>query len=235
MRYPLITPLASRDGTVDKDEHLVNCFGEQDDETKETRVIKRAGIDEGDAVISGNDIYGQGLFNYDGYLFSVIDDVLGYWVYVSGGIMYGGGGGTYFSFDTAEWAVGNTYSIGDKVFYEGAKYYSYSDSNTGNAPSSNPILWGTTSPPATVYYAAGFSTTGPDAATISAAAEALWVIAPVLKSCPGDYISDVWYEGYYLSSNLIYGNTYGTAGTRTCDNPANGPYPVHAGTVYGPV
>lgn len=123
MRYPLITPLASRDGTVDKDEHLVNCFGEHDDETKETRVIKRAGIDEGDAVISGNDIYGQGAFNYDGYLFSVINDVLVQWIYV-GGLTPGDSGITYLAYGQSVWDAGIAYDINDKVFYDGTLYYS---------------------------------------------------------------------------------------------------------------
>lgn len=155
MRYPLITPLASRDGTVDKDEHLVNCFGEQDDETKETRVIKRAGIDEGDAVISGNNVYGQGLFNYDGYLFAMIDDILGYWVYVSGGTMYGGGGGTYFNESlTQDFDPMQTYDINETVIFEGQKMYSQANNN--DAPPDNEFgqyMWSATPGQTTYQYA----------------------------------------------------------------------------------
>ena len=137
MRIPLITPLAARDGTVEKDERMVNCYGEQDDETEETRVIKRAGIDEGDAVISGNDIYGQGIFNYDGYLFAMIGDILGYWIYVGGGTMYGGGGGIYFNeSQTLTYDAGTTYDIGDSMVKDGQKLYSYIDGNIGNSPDS---------------------------------------------------------------------------------------------------
>ena len=154
MRVPLITPLAARDGTVEKDERLVNCFGEQDIETKTTMVIKRAGIDEGDAVISGNDIYGQGLFNYDGYLFMMFGDVLGFWVYVGGGTMYGGGGGTYFNeSQTQTYDAGTTYDIGDSMIKDGQKLYSYIDGNIGNSPDSEfgQHFWSTTPPGATRY------------------------------------------------------------------------------------
>lgn len=137
MRVPLITPLAARDGTVEKDERLVNCFGEQDIETKTTMVIKRAGIDEGDAVISGNDIYGQGLFSYDGYLFAIFGDIMGFWVYVGGSTMYGGGGGTYFNESlTQTYDIGTTYDIGDSMIKDGQKLYSYIDGNIGFSPDS---------------------------------------------------------------------------------------------------
>lgn len=137
MRVPLITPLAARDGTVEKDERLVNCFGEQDIETKTTMVIKRAGIDEGDAVINGNDIYGQGVFSYGGYLFAMIGDILGYWIYVGGSTQYGGGGGTYFNeSQTQDYDAGTTYDIGDSIVKDGQKLYSYIDGNIGNSPDS---------------------------------------------------------------------------------------------------
>lgn len=227
MRIPLITPLASRNGTVEKDEKLVNCYGEQDAVTKETRVIKRAGLDEGNAVLTGPDIYGQGLFNYDGYWFAILGDTV-FWYDIN----FTWGGQQAFG-SVGFWSSGDTYDIGDAVYYDGVKYYSYSDSNTGTDPGTNPLLWGTTPPPATRYYGAGFSTTGPNAATQSAAAEALWVIAPVLKSCPGDYDPTTWFTGYtIIGGTLIYGDQYGTAGTRTCGNPANGPFPTHAGTIY---
>ena len=130
MRVPLITPLAARDGTVEKDERLVNCFGEQDIETKTTMVIKRAGIDEGDAVISGNDIYGQGLFNYDGYLFAIFGDVMGVWVYVGGSTQYGGGGGTYYNISqTQDFNPLSTYDINDTVIFDGQKLYSQAENN----------------------------------------------------------------------------------------------------------
>lgn len=131
MRVPLITPLASRNGTVEKDERLVNCYGEQDVVTKETRVIKRAGIDEGDAVISGPDIYGQGIFSYGGYIFAMIGDILGYWVYV-GGMQPGGGGGavTYFNESfTQDFNPLSTYNINDSVIYNGQRLYSHAENN----------------------------------------------------------------------------------------------------------
>lgn len=155
MRVPLITPLAARDGTVEKDERLVNCFGEQDIETKTTMVIKRAGIDEGDAVISGNDIYGQGLFNYDGYLFMMFGDVLGFWVYVGGSTMYGGGGGTYFnqsSYDT--WDISTNYALDDTVFYDGQFWHAYI-ANVGQTPAYP--YWSTTPAPVGTHPSVSYS------------------------------------------------------------------------------
>ena len=182
MRYPLITPLASRDGTVDKDERLVNCFGEQDDETKETRVIKRAGIDEGDAVIGGNDIYGQGVFSYGGYLFAMIDDILGYWVYVSGGTMYGsggGGGGTYFNESfIQDYDVSTTYDIGDAVIQYGQKLYSQMNGNVGNATTTD--VWDESEPGLSRYkgYLSYNGSFGAICSTKDAAAYAAWSIYP---------------------------------------------------------
>lgn len=151
MRHALITPLASRDGSVDKDEKLVNCYGEQDPVTKETFVFKRAGIDEGDAVITGNDFYGQGAFSYGDDLFVIIDDILFKWDYV-GGLDYGGdwvyvfgnqsgaggaGGGAYYvEGSTQDYDAGTTYDIGDSMVKDGQKLYSYIDGNIGNSPDS---------------------------------------------------------------------------------------------------
>lgn len=149
MRHALITPLASRDGSVDKDEKLVNCYGEQDPVTKETFVFKRAGIDEGDAVITGNDFYGQGAFSYGDDLFVIIDDILfkwdyvggldygGYWVYVFGsqsGAGGAGGGGYYSQNQTVvDYDISVTYDAEDAVMYEGRKYYAKTQ-NTGTPP-----------------------------------------------------------------------------------------------------
>lgn len=142
MRYPLITPLASRDGTVDKDEHLVNCFGEQDDETKETRVIKRAGLDEGNAVLTGPDIYGQGLFNYDGYWFAILGDTV-FWYDIN----FTWGGQQAFG-SVGFWDSGTTYNLNDPAYYNGLKYYSAINGNIGNAP---PSQW--SAAPLSITYA----------------------------------------------------------------------------------
>lgn len=165
MRHALITPLASRDGSVDKDERLVNCYGEQDPVTKETFVFKRAGIDEGDAVITGNDFYGQGAFSYGDDLFVIIDDILFKWDYV-GGLDYGGdwvyvfgsqsgaggaGGGGYYTIgSTQDYDISVTYDIGDDIIYEGKIYYSNSDNNIGNNPETSPF-WSETKPSSSRY------------------------------------------------------------------------------------
>lgn len=193
MRVPLITPLAARDGTVEKDERLVNCFGEQDIETKTTMVIKRAGIDEGDAVISGNDIYGQGLFNYDGYLFMMFGDVLGYWVYVGGGTMYGGGGGTYFNESlTQDFDPLSTYNINDTVIHEGQKLYSYAENN--DAPPDNEFgqyMWGATAGQTTYQYAClagGYWAASPAAACNSY----LWEVQQVVPGTDYAYTASAY-------------------------------------------
>lgn len=156
MRHPLITPLASRDGSVDKDERLVNCYGEQDPVTKDTFVFKRAGIDEGDAVITGNDFYGQGAFSYGDDLFVIIDDILFRWDYV-GGLDYGGdwvyvfgsqsgaggaGGGGYYAQNqtVVDYDSGESYQINDTVLYEGKIYYSGITTN-GTPPSESDPHW----------------------------------------------------------------------------------------------
>lgn len=134
MRIPLITPLASRNGTVEKDEKLVNCYGEQDVVTKETRVIKRAGLDEGNAVLTGPDIYGQGLFNYDGYWFSILGDTVFY-----GDVNFNIVGQQAFG-SVGFWDSGTTYSLNESVYHNGVKYYSAMNGNTGNTP---PSQWNT--------------------------------------------------------------------------------------------
>ena len=213
MRYPLITPLASRDGTVDKDEHLVNCFGEQDDETKETMVIKRAGIDEGDAVIAGNDIYGQGVFSYGGYLFAMIDDILGYWVYVGGGTMYGGGGGTYFNESlTQDFDPLQTYDINDTVIFEGQTLYSYADSN--DAPPDNEFgqyMWNSSPSQTTYKYwtaAGGFYAGSPAAACNSY----LWELSKSAPSINADYIGASYPGSCAWMQDIIYGPFYSAIG-----------------------
>lgn len=190
MRYQLVTPLASRDGSTDKDEKLVNAYAEVDKETQETSVFKRAGIDQGDAVISGNDIYGQGLFNYDGYLFAMCGDVLGYWVYVGGGTMYGGGGGTYFNESlTQDFNPSQTYDINETVIYEGQKLYSYSNNN--DAPPNNEYgqyMWGATASQTQYVYAtlAGGYWSGSPAAACNSY---LWELSKSSPSTETAYVS----------------------------------------------
>lgn len=204
MRVPLITPLASRNGTVEKDERLVNCYGEQDVVTKETRVIKRAGIDEGDAMLTGPDIYGQGIFNYDGYVFAVMNDVLGYWIYVGGSGPGGGGGGTYISFGAPNWDAGTAYVIGDKVFHNGRSYYAYAP-NTGVTPASP--IWEETAPGSSRYQgnipSSGYGL-GPVCASTSAAGYAAYLTGSH-NSCATKYSgSGLWYEYSYSTSTNIY-------------------------------
>jgi len=214
MRVPLITPLAARDGTVEKDERLVNCFGEQDIETKTTMVIKRAGIDEGDAVISGNDIYGQGLFNYDGYLFMMFGDVLGFWVYVGGGTMYGGGGGTYFNESmTQDYDAGTTYDIGDAVIHNGQKLYSQMDGNIGNATTTD--VWDENEPGVARYkgYLSYNGSFGAICSTKDAASYAAWIIYPYNACDARDgfnnwqvYIGIIQGFGDNINTTQFYGN-----------------------------
>lgn len=212
MRVPLITPLAARDGTVEKDERLVNCFGEQDIETKTTMVIKRAGIDEGDAVISGNDIYGQGLFNYDGYLFMMFGDVLGFWVYVGGSTQFGGGGGSYFYESlTGEWDSGTTYNIGDEVWYEGQKLYSYSDNNIGNTPPSN--IWGEDEPGVHTYQGTiDGSYTGEVCSSADAAGYSAWLAYPYDSCINRNLATNTWITYVNIVGSSIKCNQYNTYG-----------------------
>ena len=134
MRIPLITPLASRNGTVEKDEKLVNCYGEQDAVTKETRVIKRAGLDEGNAVLTGPDIYGQGLFNYDGYWFAILGDTV-FWYDIN----FTWGGQQAFG-SVGFWDSGTAYNLNDPVFYQGKVYYS-GITTIGTPPSESDPHW----------------------------------------------------------------------------------------------
>lgn len=213
MRIPLITPLASRNGTVEKDEKLVNCYGEQDAVTKETRVIKRAGIDEGDAMLTGPDIYGHGVFSYDGYIFAVMNDVLGYWVYVGGGGPGGGGGGTYISFDTPEWDAGTTYAIGDKVFYNGKKYYNYIP-GSGVTPGSDAYTWSETPPGAHTYSCNYNSYAGPVCASQDAAAFAAYNLDPAHSCATKNTITPpnygIWSTDWYRADNLVYASQWVT-------------------------
>lgn len=235
MRHPLITPLASRDGSVDKDEKLVNCYGEQDPVTKETFVFKRAGIDEGDAVITGNDFYGQGAFSYGDDLFVIIDDILFRWDYV-GGLDYGGdwvyvfgsqsgaggaGGGVYYvEGSIQDYDISVTYDVGDSVIYEGVKYYAHGG-NTGVTPGSDPYTWQQTEPGASRYHFLTANppltclpngTIGPDCAT---PINAMQSFVDKLNSSPlctgsGDYVYFV-----YSASQIYY---------QYKSNPASEPY-----------
>lgn len=208
MRYPLVTPLASRDGSTNKDERLVNAYAEQDYETKETSVFKRAGIDEGDAVISGPDMYAQGVFNYDGYLFAMIGDVLGYWVYVGGGSAYGGGGGgTYFNENPnmQDFDPGQTYDINDTAFHDGQLLYSQSNSN--DAPPNNEFgqyMWSAT-PGQTQYVyaclAGGFNSASPAAACNSY----LWEASQSAPSTNYDYVGASYPGSCQWMQNIVYG------------------------------
>lgn len=219
MRHPLITPLASRDGSVNKDEKLVNCYGEQDDETKETFVFKRAGTDEGDAVISGPDIYGQGLFNYGGYLFAIIGDILTQWIYVGGAMP---GGGTYYGFGgTVTWSGSDTYDIGDTVVEDGIVYYSYSHNNIGNNPNGSP-LWGTTAPGANTYQGSIYwGGTGEVCSSVAAAGYSAYLACPY-DSCANRRLNtNQWLTYDSMSGNNIRCHAYGVFSPNYCSGSIN--------------
>lgn len=220
MRIPLITPLASRNGTVEKDERLVNCYGEQDVVTKETRVIKRAGIDEGDAMLTGPDIYGQGIFNYDGYVFAVMNDVLGYWIYVGGSGPGGGGGGTYISFGVPEWDAGTTYNIGNAVFYNGNVYYSHSNNNTGNVPTTP--VWSTSQPGTSTYQGTiSWGGTGAVSASVVAAGYSAYLACPY-NSCPNRRTdTNQWLTYDSMSGNNIRCRALGVYSPNFCSGSIN--------------
>lgn len=137
MRFPVATPLASRDGTTAKDEHLVNCYVEEDVETRETSVIKRAGLQLGDAVLTGNDIYGQGAFTYGGYTYYVIGDTI-FWYDINFDYVDGSAFGA-----TGFWDSGETYGINDTVIYNGIIWYSQTGGNTNHEPSGGSPYWDT--------------------------------------------------------------------------------------------
>jgi len=214
MRFNLVTPLSSRDGTVNKDERLVNAYAEDDEIEKKVYVFKRAGIDEGDAVITGNDIYGQGIFNYGGYLFAIFGDVMGQWIYVGGGQMYGGGGGTYYNISqTQEFDPGDTYDINDTVIFEGQKLYSYAENN--DAPPDDEFgqyMWGTTPSQTTYKYAAlagGYYAGSPAGACNSY----LWEATKVDPGGEYDYVSASYPGACSYTKHVIY--PYTTGITRT--------------------
>lgn len=222
MRHALITPLASRDGSTAKDEKLVNAYSEVDRETKETSVFKRPGLSLSDAVLTGNDIYGQGMFNYVGYWYSIIGDIL-FWYDINGtqqGVISFGA--------IVIWDNGDTYDIGDAVIHDGVLYYSYVENNTGNTPGSS-VFWSTTAPTADRYLADfvgafGFISASKDAAGASAYA------AYPYKSCgsagPYDETYDQWRSyvgitttgGSYGHGTVIGGQYLGPAGN-ACSNP----------------
>jgi hypothetical protein len=220
MRFNLVTPLSSRDGTVNKDERLVNAYAEDDEIEKKVYVFKRAGIDEGDAVLTGNDIYGQGIFNYDGYLFAIFGDVMGYWIYV-GGSSVGGGGGGWISFgDVPLWDELDTYDIGDEVWHEGSKYYSYSDNNIGNEPPS--ALWGATAPGTHTYQGTiSWGGTGEVCSNTAAAGASAYLACPY-NSCANRRLdTHQWLTFDSISGLNIRCHAYGVYSPDYCSGPTN--------------
>lgn len=203
MRYPLVTPLASRDGSTDKDEKLVNAYAEVDKETQETSVFKRAGIDQGDAIIAGNDIYGQGLFNYDGYLFAVIDDILGYWIYVGGQQ----GGATYIGFGAVgTWDNSTSYDVGDQVVYNGQIYYNHIP-GAGVTPGSNAYTWQTDAPTGS-YYATFAGYTGATCGSKSAAGYSASLAYPYNSYANRHPSSGAWAVFAYIQGNDVMAQQY---------------------------
>lgn len=196
----------------------MNCFGEQDDETKETFVFKRAGIDEGDAVITGPDTYGQGIFSYGGYLFPVIGDILTQWIYVGGSM---GGGGTYYGFgSTTTWDAGETYDIGDAVVYDGTIYYGEGPS-TGQTPGSNP-LWSTSPPGVHTYQGTiTWGGTGGVCSSIAAAGYSAYLACPY-NSCANRRLdTNAWLTYDSMSGNNIKCHAYGVYSPLYCSGSIN--------------
>jgi hypothetical protein len=220
--------MASRDGSVDKDEKLVNCYGEQDPVTKETFVFKRAGIDEGDAVITGNDFYGQGAFSYGDDLFVIIDDILFKWDYV-GGLDYGGdwvyvfgsqsgaggagGGGYYVEGNTQDYDISVTYDVGDSVIYEGVKYYNHI-AGSGVTPGSDAYTWSETPQGAHTYSCNYNSYAGPVCASQDAAAFAAYNLDPAHSCATKNTITPpnygIWSTDWYRVDNLVYASQWVT-------------------------
>ena len=75
MRLFLATIIRSRDGSVDQDTGLVNCYSEKEDPNIS---YKRPGCEEYyDLQSYGTTPWSaQGIFQYDSDLYSLIDDVL---------------------------------------------------------------------------------------------------------------------------------------------------------------
>lgn len=160
----------------------------------------------------------------------------GLWVSVYGGNIGNTPGASDYwerSYKPPDYSDSDTYDIGEPVTYSGVTYYSYSDSNSGNTPGTS-SLWSTTPAPATRYQCTSV-VYGPISATLDSAMDSWWPLfyATVEHSCPGVPPYYLWYdETHVRSGNAIFGNQYGTAGTRPCGHPLNGPYYTQIGTIY---
>jgi len=120
MRAPLVFPSETRDASREKDEWGVNVFGEMgEDET--LRAVKRPGLAEGFAGVEGTT--GQGVFNFDGLVYEIVDDVLYTGVAPVGA-----------------WDSGVSYGTGATVSYQGQEWEALQDS-LGQVPASGSAYW----------------------------------------------------------------------------------------------
>ena len=71
MRIPLATELVSRDGTVDQDAQLKNCFVEGDQ--TESAIFRRPGVGTADATASGQ---AQGMISFNSLVYAINGDVV---------------------------------------------------------------------------------------------------------------------------------------------------------------
>lgn len=130
MRIPLATPLKTRVGDTSKDARLKNAYAEVRGEQSVVRhrPSARGGVAAGTGTAQG----GIGL-SING-----TDTFIGFW----GDTLtaYTGGG--------TSWSGGTAYSIGDHVSVDFVDYWSLTDANVGNTPSSSPESWSTSHVPA---------------------------------------------------------------------------------------
>lgn len=73
-RLPLVVATSNRDGSVEKDARLVNCFMETDQESNDIFVIKRFGLASAGVIADGD--AGQGVYNWNGDIYSIFGGVL---------------------------------------------------------------------------------------------------------------------------------------------------------------
>lgn len=115
MRLPVTPRLSTRNGVLNRDGRMTNMFSEKSGEI----AAIRPGLVSSDTYPG----VGNGLIPFDGRLLVVHDDTVDDTEAV---------GGT-FPLDSADWAAGTTYSIGDSVWYNGVLWFAVS-SSTGVTP-----------------------------------------------------------------------------------------------------
>jgi len=245
MRLPLYNPLESRDGTLAKDAALKNAVVEVEGDV--LIMAKRPGIVRIASGVLGG--MAQGLVGLVGITYAIVSDIMylfsstlapdgseGYGKFL-GGYSLASGAWTGFS-------MGGEYEIGDEILVQDPDtgeidtYYSYTTS-TGIPPSTagtGSEIWKKTPPGSSRYYAR-YAYAGDTALAASKGAAAaigfLSFNSLAEHTCPGSPPYYLWWSGdYSLIGSTVFGSQFGTAGTRECGDPLNGPYTVAIADIY---